>query len=151
MGQCSGVVVTTAALWQAGSIPISYCAEVAFPPWVCLGSRLGLRLPTVQRHTQRQTLSGLYTSLWVLVQTVVYLWMWPCDELPTCPGCDPVLAPSTAGIGSGTPCDPEYWLKWWLQLDGWMFYCLSMIYQGYLTYPLSLKACFKVVLILLLR
>lgn len=97
------------------------------------------------------TMNGLYTSLWVLVQAVVYLWMWPCDELPTCLGCDPVLAPSTAGIGSSTPCDPECWLKWWLQLDGWMFYCLSMIYQGYLTYPLSLKACFKVVLILLLR
>lgn len=58
MGRRSGVVVTTAASWQAGSILISYCAEVAFPPWVCLGSRLGLRLPTAQRHTQRHRLTA---------------------------------------------------------------------------------------------
>lgn len=33
----------------------------------------------------------------------IYLWMWPFDELLTCPGCNPVLAPRAAGIGSSNP------------------------------------------------
>lgn len=46
--------------------------------------------------------------------------MWPCDELPTCPGGHPAFSLSQLGEAPADLRDPEIWKKWVWKMERWV-------------------------------
>jgi len=117
-GLHGGVMVSTVTSQREGSrFQAFLCFECS--PRVCAGSLQVLRLPpTVQKQVLNWWLLNCPLE-WVWVCVWLFVSVWPCDGLATCPGCTSASRQMITVIGSSPPPDPTNGLsgygKW---IDG---------------------------------